>query len=201
MTDLAVVETTLETWAEGLSGLTLEWGRQSMLNHQGPFILAYPGVIDSRGRDEHIWTYDSQTDQNNLKMSGIRYLTVTFSFRSYDQRLGLSSRQFVEDFRVLLESPGSIDTLTAGDLALSGIADLVDTDYTYQRRRISQVDMDLLFGLRFELDDPFWDGSWIKTVNLSSEQYILDENGVPVTTEEGEILTTEASDPFTVTAA
>lgn len=201
MTDLAVVEQAIEDWVTLLSpGLPFEWGKQPMGTPTTPFVIAFPGVLQPHGWDERIWTYNPTLDRNDLTMIGVRSFTLTLSFRSFDQRLGLSSRQQAEDFRILTQSPSSIAFLNAADLALIETLSLVDTDYTYERRRISQVDLDFRLAFRYNTDDPLWDGSYIKTVEFQSQSYVLDEAGNAVVDENGDFVVDEPGDICTVSA-
>lgn len=162
--DLSITEGVIKSWVETLSGLPFEWGANHHRRHNQAFVLASPGLFVPLGRDEERWLFTPSPDGQALTMSGIRHLTITLSFRSFDQRLNLSSRKYAEEFRILTTSPSSIETLAAAELGLVETSDLGDTDYIYQRRQISQADMDVTFAMRFETDDPIWGGEYINVV-------------------------------------
>ena len=192
-------QSALTTWVQDTSGLSCEWGRLPRRFHTKPFVLAYAGPISSQGHDERTYSYNELTDALEEKMLGVRQLTLRLSFRSPDQRLGFSARQLAEDFRLMVESTPSIAFLNEAYVSFISTGDLVETDYEdASKRMMSQVDMDVVLGLRASKQNPNYDGSYIKHVELSSEQYVLDESDNSVVDEDGNHVTTEASDEFTV---
>jgi len=178
--DLGTVQTALTAWVETYSGIDCEWGRLPQKLHTGPFALAYLGTIVKLGHDERIQTYGDDGDNTAVRVVGVRRMTLRVSFRSFDQRLGGSARQLAENFRARIHWQSSFDFLRASDLALIDTSELVESDYEWSNRTISQVDLSTTLGVRSSFADPLHDGSYIGTANIDSEQIIVDEYGVPV---------------------
>lgn len=189
--NLTTTQTVLTTWAEQASTLELEWGRQPQKVHMGAFILAYAGPMTKLGHDERIQTYGDDGDNTAVRVVGVRHLPVTFSFRSFDQRLGGSARQYAEEFRTLIHTTTAMETLTTAEIALVDTADLVETDYSWSGRMVSQVDLDVIFALRANFSDPLHDGSYINEVQITSTEYIIDEGEDPITDLDGTIVIVE----------
>lgn len=196
--DLSAIETALTSWVETYSGLSCEWGRQSQKAHAGPYVLAYLGAITKAGHDERIQTYDSDSDSTEVTVVGVRRLVLRLSFRAFSQALGSSARQYAETFRVALHSQSAMDDLNAANLAYIDSDELVDSDYIWSGRRVSQCDMSVSMGLRAYLADANHDGSYIGSVNVSTQQYVIDENGTPVVDEEGNLIVTEEEAAFSI---
>jgi hypothetical protein len=209
--NLGAIQTSITSWVEGLmlqaslarEGETvaaqIEWGRQPMQYHTEPFILAYAGPIVKLGHDEPIYVYNELTDELEEKMIGVRRLMLRLSFRSFDQRLGWSSRQYAEDFRLLTQSSSSIDTLHSAYLGLWDTGELVDTDYEWSGRLVSQTDMDVTLGVRAELPNLGYSGSYIKNVNIEGYSYLLTEQGNPIEDELGNPVVDEEALTISVT--
>ena len=178
--DLNAKQTALTAWIESYSGLQCEWGRLPQQAHPGPFVLAYLGAITKSGHDERIQTYDFDTDTTSVQVVGVRRMVLRLSFRSFDQRLGNSGRAYAEEFRVALHAQASLDDLKAADLAYIDSGELVDSDYVWSGRRVSQTDMDVVLGLRAFTTDANHDGSYIKYVNIDTQEYVVDEDDVVV---------------------
>lgn len=174
--NLSAIQTTLTAWVETYSGVECEWGRLPQLIHPGAFVLAYLGAITKAGHDERIQVYDFDSDSTSVTVVGVRRMTLRLSFRSFDQRLGFSSRQYAEDFRVALHSQTSWDTLRDAELSYIDSGDLVDTDYIWSGRQVSQTDMDVILGLRASTADAEHDGSYIKYVNIDTQEYVVTED-------------------------
>lgn len=198
--DLGAVQTALTSWVEDYSGVQCEWGRMPQQMYTQPYALAYLGAIEKAGHDERIQTYDAVADTTSVQVTGVRRLTLRISFRSADQRLGFSARQYAETFRVALHSQSSWDDLNAANLAYIDSGELVDSDYTWSGRQVSQTDMDIFLGLRASTTDPNHDGSYIQNVNAASQQYVVDEDGNPVVDEDGNYVVTEEGDAFSITS-
>lgn len=196
--NLTNVQTALTTWVETYSGLECEWGRLPQQYHQGAFVLAYAGPIISLGHDEREQSYNDLTDQTSVQLRGSRIFTLRLSFRSFDQNLGSSARQYAENFRVGIHSTTALESLNTAYLALIDTGELVETDYEWSGRMVNQIDMSIRFGLRAYLADPEHDGSYIGTVDIDTERYVIDEYGNPVIDENGDYVTTEATDFTTV---
>ena len=190
--DLSVVEADLESWIETISGLPMEWGRLPHKRHNGPFILVYPLAFRPLGHDEKLYTYQPGPDSLKLDMIGVRHLVLNLSFRAFDQRMNLGARKWAEEFRIAIQRPDSIDQLVAANIALVRDEALIDTNYEYQRRFISQVDMELTMALRYCTEDPVFGGEYINEVVTQTECYVIDEYGCPVIDREGRYVTTEA---------
>lgn len=198
--DLNAVQTALTDWVETYSSLPCEWGKLPQKIHDGPFVLAYLGGIAKSGHDERIQTYDDATDTTSVRVVGVRLLTLRLSFRSFDQRLGFSGRQYAETLRVAMHSTSSFDDLVAANLALVDTDELVDSDYTWSGRTVSQCDMSVSFALRASTVDPNHDGSYIKNVNVSSASYVIGEDGQPIYDEDGNPISTESTLDVEVTS-
>lgn len=189
--DLGAIETALTAWVEKYAGIECEWGRQPQKIHGGPFVLAYLGAINKVGHDERIQSYDFQSDSTTVTVTGVRQLVLRLSFRSFDQRLGFSARQYAENLRVALHGQSSWDELNAANLAYQDSGELVDTDYIWSGRQVSQTDMSITFGLRAQTADPNHDGSYIKFVNIDTQEYVVAEDGAPVVDESGQYVTVD----------
>lgn len=166
--DLGTVQTTITSWVEAVSGLQLEWGRQPQKIRTGAFILAYAGAISKTGHDERDQSFNGGTGNTEVRVVGVRTFPLTLSFRSFDQRLGESARQYAEKFRTLAHSNTSFQTLKDAEIALVDTGALDETDYVWSGRRVSQVDMVVTLALRANFTDPDHDGSFISTVNSSA---------------------------------
>jgi hypothetical protein len=197
--DLSSVETTLVTWIEQASSLEVEWGKQPMKVHMGPFILAYAGAITKIGHDERIQTYDANTDSTSVRVVGVRRLPLRLSFRSFDQRLGDSARQFAEEFRALAHSDTCLQTLATAEIALVDTGELVESDYEWSGRTVSQVDLTVVLSLRASFSDALHDGSYIKHVNAEQDEYVVDENCDVVVDEDGNPVTSETIRTINIT--
>jgi hypothetical protein len=189
--DLSAIQTALTAWVETYAGIQCEWGRQPQQIHEGAFVLAYLGAITKAGHDERIQVYDFDTDTTSVTVVGVRRLTLRLSFRSFDQRLGGSGRQYAENFRVALHSQSSWDTLKTAELSYIDSGELVDTDYIWSGRMVSQTDMDVVLGLRASTADPLHDGSYIKYVNIDTQEYVVDEDDVVVADVSGDFVTVD----------
>lgn len=189
--NLGTVQTALTEWVEGASSLEVEWGRMPQQSPEGDFILAYAGPITKKGHDERIQTYGDDGDNTAVRVVGVRHLPVHLSFRAFDQRLGYSARQYAEEFRTSAHAQESFDFLAASEMALVDTSDLVDLDYVWSGRVVSQVELTATIALRASFTDNQHDGSYIGTVNFDSEQIIVDEFGLPVLDENGDFLVPE----------
>ena len=197
--DFTTLQTNLTAWVELLSSLEVEWGRQPQKIHAGPFILAYAGEITSLGHDERIYTFDSQTDQQVETMIGVRRFPLRLSFRSpSDQRLGGSSRQYAEEFRLMSQSTNSIEFLQTNDIGLVDIGPLIDTDYTWSGRRVSQVDVTVNLALRLNSANTIYSGDYINTVNITPQRVIITNDNDFVVDQNGDYVVSNG-DAFTVT--
>ena len=165
-TNFTTVQTALTAWIEEASSLQVEWGKQPQKMHIGASILAYPGAMTKLGHDERIQTYDGAgPDTTSVRVVGVRLFPLRLSFMSLDQRLGNSGRQYAEEFRTLIHSQTSFDTLAAAELALVDTGALEDTDYNWSGRTVSVVDLETILSLRVSFSDANHDGSYIGTVN------------------------------------
>ena len=189
--DLAALQTFLTSWVETASGLEVEWGRLPQKAHDGPFALAYMGAISKVGHDERIQTYDSGSDSTTVQVIGVRELPFRLSFRSFDQNLGGSARQYAEQWRARAHSQESLDNLATAGVALVDTDPLFETDYTWSNRTVSQVDTTANLAIRASFADDLHDGSFIDDVNIDTQPYIVDEFGIPVLDETRRILTRE----------
>lgn len=189
--DLGAIQTALTSWVEAHSGLEVEWGKLPQQVHMGPFVLAYIGAITTAGFDERISTYTFDSDSTAIQTSGVRRMTLRLSFRSFDQRLGNSARQYAETFRVALRSETSLQSLVTAELALIDTGDLIETDYTWSGRMVNQIDMDVALGLRAIQTDPNHDGSYIKYVDIDTEEYVVAEDDEVVVDVSGDFVTVD----------
>lgn len=189
--DLAAIQTALTTWVETYAGIPCEWGRMSQNMHIGPYVLAYLDAIVKLGHDERIQTYDFDSDTTSVQVVGVRRMTVRLSFRTGNQSLGSSARNYAEILRVAMHAQSSFDTLNTANLALVDTGELVDTDYIWSGRTVSQTDMDIIFNLRAYTTDAAHDGSYIKFVNIDTEEYVVDEDETPVVDVSGDFVTVD----------
>ena len=197
--DLIQIQSNLMNWVEKYSGLEAEWGRLPNQLHVGPFALIYAGAISKQGHDEEIWSFDTDTDMLSVNMTGVRKMDITVSFRSFDQNLGASARQLAENFRTLHQSPSSIDDLTVAGLALVSSGALIETDYKHNGRMVSQADLPIVFQLRSEEPATDYDGSYIKTVNVSVSSFVVALDGSYVKDNEDDYVVDGPHEAFTVT--
>ncbi len=183
--DLGQIQTDLDTWVTTLSGLPVEWGRQPSKIYTSAFVLAYPGPIVKIGHDFPTYTHDTLTDQLVERMYGNRRMTLRLSFRSFDQRWGTSARHYAEQFRVKTQSTER-STPLMGLACLSDTGELVENDYEWSGRMVSQVDMDVTLGLwGYELN-PTYDAGYIRHANIEGQGHVIDEMGNPVEDESGD---------------
>lgn len=189
--NLGSMQTALTSWVEKYAGVPCEWGRLPQEVHLGASVLAYLGPITKLGHDERVQTYNAGDDTTSVRVVGVRRVPVRLSFRSIDQRLGGSARQYAERLRAEMHETSSFADLRDADLSLVDSTELVESDYEWSNRMVSQVDMTIYFGARASFTDPNHDGSYIGTVNYNSAPYIVDEYGVPVNSETGETLVPE----------
>lgn len=199
-TDLNTVQTALTAWIEAASSLQVEWGKEPQKVHMGAFILARAGAMYKLGHDERIQAYPEIGDDTTVRVVGVRHLPLVLSFRSFDQRLGGSARQYAEEFRTLAHSSTSFDTLATAELALVDTGALVESDYVWSGRMVSQVDLEVTIALRADFTDPLHDGSYIKNANVSSASYIIGEDGRPVYDEDGNLISSESTLDIEITS-
>jgi hypothetical protein len=200
--DLAAVQTALTSWIETFSGLQVEWGRQPTKWRPADtaYVLAFPETISPVGWDEPTYSYDDLTDSLNETMVGLRTMVLRLSFRSSDQRMGSAARQAAENFRILIHSQASVDTLNDANIGFISAATLQDTDYEWSGRMVSQVDMELSLHIRARLLNPQADGSYIRSVTIGEQDYVVTEAGELVIDQDGNPVVTEDTDTFTVDA-
>lgn len=207
--DLATLSTALESWlnvtAVDVNGtvpvpLPVEFGRIPKKVHTKPFVLVYLGPISQYGIDFPRYTYDELTDEYVEQMRGVRRIPVRFSFRSFDQGWGKNARQYAEDFRIRLTKQSAMEALGDAKLSLQETSDLVETDYEYSGRLISQVDMTVYFGIaayeRLGTDD----AGYIRHVNITQQSIVMDEYGKPITDQQGNPVISEDERTIYVTA-
>lgn len=187
--DLEAVETTIETWVGDLTGLTVHWKTNVPRAIPFPHVELQLLTIAGKGHDYPVQTYNIGTDDTTVTMTGIRTMTIQINFRSRDQNLGESARQYAELFRTRLDRPSSIDYLVAANIANTNTLSVVEADYHDRSgNRVSQVAVDMLFELRSTEVDPTWGGEFIQTVNIEATEYVVDEEGVPVVDLDGTIV-------------
>lgn len=189
--NLGTIQTVLTAWVEASSALECEWGKLPQKIHMGGLVLAYLGAITKQGHDERISTYDFDTDSTSVQVVGVRQLELRLSFRSFDQRLGNSARQYAEDFRVAMHSESSLQTLATAEMGLIDTSELIETDYEWSGRVVSQVDMTVILGVRAFTTDAAHDGSYIKFVNIDTQEYVVDEDETPVVDVSGDFVTVD----------
>jgi hypothetical protein len=119
-------------------------------------------------------------------MYGARRVPLRLSFRAFSQTALLGARQFAEDFRSNLYGAESQAALEAAKISLFDASDLVDTDYQFSGRLVSQVDMTLNLGVWGFQRNASFDAGYIKRVTLTGEGYVLDEEGNLVRDENGD---------------
>jgi len=186
--DLAALATGIETWLGvtaldvdgGGTALPVEFGRLPKKVHTSPFVLVYLGPIGKLGWDISRYTYNSTTGANIEQMHGARRMPVRISFRAFNQGWGKSARQFAEDFRVRHRKPESLETLRDAGMALWDSTDLIDTDYEYSGRLISQCDMTVYIGVWAYERSAATDAGFLQTVNFEGQSYLLDQHGNPI---------------------
>jgi hypothetical protein len=194
--DLAAIETGLGAWlgitarninkdGDDIGPMPVEYGRRPKKVHTGPFVLAYLGPIGKLGWDFPRYTFNEITDELVEQMLGVRRMPVRFSFRAFNQDWGLNARQFAEDFRIRLKKDTAMAALGAARLALFDSTDLIETDYEYSGRLISQVDLTVVFGLCAFERNATDDVGYIKSVNIEGQGQVIDEWNKPVEDEEG----------------
>jgi hypothetical protein len=165
--------------------LPVEYGRRPKKVHTSPFVLVYLGPIGKVGWDIPRYTFDELTDEYVEQMYGVRRMPVRFSFRAFSQDWGLNARQFAEDFRIRLKKDPSIAALGTTGLALVDSTDLIETDYEYSGRLISQVDLTVVFRLWAFERNATYDAGYIKSVNIEGQSQVIDEWNKPVFDEDG----------------
>jgi len=179
--DFDAIEADLKTWVSGLSEIPVEWGRQPHKVHTGPFIMAYIETITPIGHDEPRWAYNDATGKLEESMVGNRRVTLRLSFRTFSQIGSGAARQYAERFRGRTQSSTSVDTVHGFEcIGQWGTGDLIESNYRWSGRWVSQADMNVTLGVRSEFFNPDYTGGFIKTVNVEGQNYIVDRFGTPV---------------------
>ena len=187
--DLGVVQTGIESWLNltaldldnGGAPLPVEFGRAPSKVHTQPFVLVYRGPILKIGHDIPKYTWDEVTDKYIQQMWGVREMVVRFSFRAFNQDWDKAARQYAEDWRIRAESDRSIFEL--GDsafLSLIETGELVDLDYEWSGRLVSQVEASCRFRLWGYERSASVDQGYIWNVNMEAQNHIVDQWGNPV---------------------
>lgn len=206
--DLAAVQATVETWLnltavdpsqDPPQPLPVYFARQPHRFQLAPQVLVYPGPILKVGHDFPQYVYDETTEENIEQMYGVRKMIVRLSFRTFDQSWGNSARQFAEDWRIRTESTRSVAAMSNGGLAIWGTGELVETDYEWSGRMVSQVDVDATLGLWGFERNASTDEGYIETIVVEGERVVIDEYGQGVTENDATIITEENAIDFTVT--
>lgn len=207
--DLGAVQTGIESWLNVTAvdanqappvPLPVEFGRQPARVQTKPFVLVYPGPIVKLGHDFPTYVYDYLTDEYVETMYGARRLTLRLSFRSFKQDWGQNARQYAEDWRIRTQKESSINALGNALLSLWGTGELVDTDYEWSGRLVSQVDTDVTLGLWAYERRASDDVGYIRTVEIEGQSIITDEYGTPLVDGTGKILVAEDVLSITVSA-
>ena len=207
--DLATLSTGINNWlavtAVDVNGsvpvpLPVQFGRLPKKVLLEPFVLAYLGPIGKLGYDFPRYTYNDLTDEYVEQMRGVRRMPLRLSFRAFSQEWGQNARQYAEDFRIRLRKQSAMEALGAAALALFDTSDLVETDYEFSGRLVSQVDLTVTLGLcgyeRLATDDT----GYIRHVNMEAESIVIDEYGVPVYDQDGNPVVEEETTAISVTA-
>ena len=207
--DLGVVQTGIESWLNltavdvdnGSVPLPVEFGRSPSKVHTSPFVLCYRGPILKMGHDIPQYTYDEITDEYIQQMWGVREMVVRFSFRAFNQDWDKAARQYAEDWRIRVESDRSILELSdSAFLAIIETGELVDLDYEWSGRLVSQVEASCRFRLWGYERNASTDAGYIKSVHVVGEQTIITEESDTVTDEQGQpIIGNDDIMDFTVT--
>ena len=90
--------------------------------------------------------------------------------------------------------------MESGCLSLHDTGPLVDTDYQYSGRLVSQVDMTLTMGVWGYQRSADYDAGYIRRATLTGEGYVLDEQGNPVRDENGDAVVHEEALEIDVSA-
>lgn len=207
--DLGVVQTGIESWLNltavdvdnGSVPLPVEFGRSPSKVHTRPFVLCYRGPILKLGHDVPKYTYDYLTDEYVQQMWGVREMVVRFSFRAFNQDWDKAARQYAEDWRIRVESDRSIFEL--GDsayLSLIETGELVDLDYEWSGRLVSQVEASCRFRLWGYERSASYDQGYIKSVHIEGQGQVIDEWSKPVFDEDGNPVVVEETLDITVNA-
>jgi len=206
--NLGQLKTDVTTWLNTVAfdafgqPLPIEFGRNPRNIITKPYVVVYLGPIVKLGHDEPKWRYNETTDELEEVMIGVRRVTLRLSFYSFNQDWGQDAAQYAENFRLLTQSTTSTDIIHGFvNVGFWGTGALVRTDFEWSGRMVSRVDMDVTLGVRAELQDTLYDGSYIKSVNVVGEQTIITEESETVVDEQGETVIGEDSImDFTVTA-
>lgn len=199
--DLGVVQSGIESWLNLTAvdanqtppvPLPVEFGRSPSKIHTDPFVLCYRGPILKVGHDVPQYTYDEITDEYIQQMWGVREMVVRFSFRAFNQDWDKAARQYAEDWRIRTESDRSI--LELGDqtgLAIIETGELIDLDYEWSGRLVSQVEASTrfrLWGFERQADT---DAGYIKSVHIVGQTAVISEQNEQVLDEQGAVVITE----------
>lgn len=203
--EFATLQTNITTWVESLVGLdadgdqiNVEWGKQPQKIWTRAFILAYAGPITKLGHDWRGYAYDQQTDQQSETMYGVRLFPLRLSFRSFDQRLGRDARQYAEQFRLQIQSSDSTDFLAENCIGFVDTSDLIETDYEWSNRIVNQVDMTVMLQLHLDSLNPQYGGDYIDTVEVTGLDVIIDNLGIDVIDNLGNLLVAESTETFVI---
>lgn len=207
--DFAGLKTTLTTWLnltavdkqDPPQPIPVEFGRSPQKVHTTPFVLCYLGASAPLGRKAlPIYTYDDVTDENTEELHRLLRVPVRLSFRAFSQEWGENAREYAEIFRTNTTSEAAINALGSARVGLWGTEGLVDTDYVFSGRLVSQCDTTVVMGFRYHPENQSRDAGYIKTVNMELEQTITDEYGNPVVDETGLPVVGEGTTAFSVTS-
>lgn len=152
--------------------------------HDGQLVTLSWVSIESVGTDEQSWEYASNADpllEMTPSVQGPRAATLQFSIESTDQRAGYTAHALADRARTRLMWPSSLDALSAVDLALAGIGNVVTTDSRADGRWLSRCTLDVrLNGIARE-SDLGARTSYIATVEATAT--ITRPNGVAIDTD------------------
>jgi len=206
--DFGQFKTELETWLALTAldkqsppqPLPVEFGRSPQKVRTTPFVLCYLGATASPTRRSlPVYTYDELTDENTEEMHRLLRVPVRFSFRAFSQDWGSNAREFAEIFRANTSSEPAVNALGNARIGLWGTEALVDTDYEWSGRLVSQCDTTAVFGFRYHPSNQSRDAGYIRTVNMELEQRVLDEMGGIVYDNDGNEVVTDLTRAITAT--
>ena len=185
--NLGELKTNVTTWLNAVAfdafgqPLPVEFGLDPRRIYTKPFVVVYLGPIVRIGHDEPKWRFNDTTQELEEVMIGVRRVTLRLAFYSFDQNWAQDAAQYAENFRLLTQSTTSTDTIYGFvNVGLWGTGELIRTDFEWSGRMVSRVDLDVTLGVRAELQNTTYSGSFIQTVELEAQNYLLDQWGNPI---------------------
>lgn len=182
--NLGELKTNVTTWLNTIAfdaagaPLPVVFGLEPRKIYTKPLVAVYLGPIVSIGHDEPHWRFNDITQELEEVMIGVRRVTIRLQFISFNQDWGQDAAQYAENFRLLTQSSTSTDIIQGFvNVGLWGTGQLIRTDFEWSGKMVPRVELDVTLGVRAELQNTDYSGSFLQTVDLEGQSYVLDRWG------------------------